>query len=90
MALQHLTTVVPDLIISDLMMPEMDGFEFVSQVKNNAIWRQIPVVILTAKDLTQAERNQLNAQVARIFQKGNYQREELLQEVHQCLLNLMS
>lgn len=90
MALQHLTTVVPDLIISDLMMPEMDGFEFVSQVKNNAIWRQIPVVILTAKDLTQAERNQLNTQVARIFQKGNYQREELLQEVHQCLLNLMS
>jgi CheY-like chemotaxis protein/anti-sigma regulatory factor (Ser/Thr protein kinase) len=89
MALQHLTTVMPDLIISDLMMPEMDGFELVDRIKSNILWKQIPVVILTAKDLTQAERNHLNAQVARIFQKGNYQREELLQEVHQCLLNLM-
>lgn len=87
-ALQHLQTIIPDLIISDLMMPEMDGFELVSKVKASDKWRGIPVVILTAKDLTQSDRVLLNDKVARIFQKGNYQRDELLREVHQCLVNL--
>ena len=41
----------PDLILLDLMMPEMDGFEFVEQLRANAAWREIPVVVVTAKDL---------------------------------------
>jgi len=75
----------PDLILTDLMMPEMDGFEFVARLRENAKWRFIPIVVLTAKEMTVEERKLLNHGVERIFQKGHYQREELLKELKECL-----
>ena len=63
------------------MMPEMDGFEFLQQFRHNEQWRQIPVIVLTAKDLTPADRERLNGQVNDILQKGASSREELLQQV---------
>ena len=63
------------------MMPEMDGFRFVSELRQNTAWRLIPVVVVTAMDLTQQERRQLEGEVERILQKGAYSRDELLQEV---------
>jgi CheY-like chemotaxis protein len=69
------------LILLDLMMPEMDGFEFVAELRQHEEWHTIPIVIVTAKDLTPEDRLRLNGSVERILQKGAYCREELLQEV---------
>jgi PAS domain S-box-containing protein len=76
----------PDLILTDLMMPEIDGFEFVAQLRENPQWRFIPIVVLTAKEMSSEERKLLNHGVERVFQKGHYQREELLKELKECLL----
>ena len=80
-ALEALRAAAPSLVLLDLMMPEMDGFEFLQQFRHNEQWRQIPVIVLTAKDLTPADRERLNGQVNDILQKGASSREELLQQV---------
>jgi hypothetical protein len=80
-ALDRVDEQPPDLILLDLMMPEMDGFEFVTHLRQTKAWRSIPIVVITAKDLTPKERAQLNTTVARILQKGAYSREELLTQV---------
>jgi signal transduction histidine kinase/CheY-like chemotaxis protein len=72
----------PVLVLLDLMMPEMDGFELLERMRGDGGWRDIPVIILTAKDLTRAEVDQLNGHVVRILQKGAYQRSDLLTEIH--------
>ena len=72
----------PALVLLDLMMPEMDGFELLERMRRNEGWREIPVVVVTAKDLTRAEVDQLNGRVVKILQKGAYQRSELLTEIH--------
>ena len=61
----------PDLILLDLMMPEMDGFEFIAALKNNFAWRHIPIVIITASNLTPEERLELSGQATQIFSKGS-------------------
>jgi CheY-like chemotaxis protein len=80
-ALEQLATAQPELILLDLMMPEMDGFEFVVELRQNPLWRTIPIVVITAMDLTEEERNRLNGSVIQILQKGAYSRDELLLEV---------
>jgi CheY-like chemotaxis protein len=80
-ALQQLTATKPDLMLLDLMMPEMDGFEVVSAMRNDDRWRAIPIVVITAKDLTDTDRARLNGNVAKIFRKGTIGRDELLREL---------
>jgi CheY-like chemotaxis protein len=63
------------------MMPEMDGFEFITELRKTPEWRTIPVVVITAMDLSQEERHRLNGFVTQILQKGDYSRDELLLEV---------
>jgi GAF domain-containing protein/CheY-like chemotaxis protein len=84
-ALERLNERVPGAILLDLMMPEMDGFEFLNALHGREAWQQIPVVIVTAKDLSAEERERLNGSVVRILQKGAYDREELLAEVRTLL-----
>jgi CheY-like chemotaxis protein len=60
----------PGLILLDLMMPEVDGFGFLRQLRAKAEWRDIPVVVLTAKDVTADDRRRLGGQADRILQKG--------------------
>src|ERR1700722_546534 len=60
----------PALILLDLMMPEMDGFEFLDTFNSHADWRHVPVVVITAKELTAVERGLLSGQARSVIQKG--------------------
>ncbi len=85
LALEQVVKQVPSLILLDLMMPEMDGFTFVSELRSHFQWREVPIVVVTAKDLTSEDRLRLSGSVERIMQKGSYKREELLAEVKRIL-----
>src|SRR5439155_17580671 len=80
-ALEQMRKIRPDLILLDLMMPEMDGFQFLDEVRKCEGWRSIPVIVVTAKELTPEDRQRLNGSVEKILQKGAYSREELIREV---------
>jgi CheY-like chemotaxis protein len=80
-ALERVAEQRPELILLDLMMPEMDGFEFVAALRTRADWRDIPIVVITAKDITVEDRLRLNGYVEKVLQKGLYNRGELLAEV---------
>jgi len=84
-ALERVREAPPGLILLDLMMPEMDGFEFVDEFRRHEGWRTIPIVVVTAKDLSPAERQRLNGYVERILQKGAYSRDALLAEVRELV-----
>jgi threonine synthase len=67
MARQHL----PDLIVSDLTMPGIDGFGFVEELKLDPRTKNIPIVVVSAKDITIEERNRLNGHIEALYQKGS-------------------
>ena len=80
-ALQRVSQNRPHLILLDLMMPEMDGFEFAATLNQRPEWRGIPIVVLTAKDLTDEDRLRLNGYVEKVIQKSVQSRAELLRQV---------
>ncbi len=84
-ALERLDDVRPSVILLDLMMPEMDGFEFVAEFRRHEAWRAIPIVVVTAKDLSQDDRERLNGHVQKILQKGTHGRDQLLAEVRELV-----
>jgi PAS domain S-box-containing protein len=84
-ALERVAEAIPALILLDLMMPEMDGFQFLDALRADERRRSIPVAVITAKDVTVGERERLADQVERILQKGAYAREELLAEIRRLL-----
>ena len=69
-ALRLLREERPSVILLDLMMPEMDGFEFLDEVRRHEEWRDIPIVVITARDVTAEDRARLNGRVETIIQKG--------------------
>jgi signal transduction histidine kinase/DNA-binding response OmpR family regulator len=79
LAIGALASARPDVIILDLMMPNMDGFELLDELRSRVEWRDIPVVVITAKDLTGEDRERLNGGVERIIQKSD--RDEMLREL---------
>jgi CheY-like chemotaxis protein len=80
-ALERVAECRPELILLDLMMPEMDGFQFIAELRQKPEAQQIPIVVITAMSLTEAERQRLNGSVIQVLQKGAYSREELLEQV---------
>ncbi len=74
----------PGLVLLDLMMPEMDGFEFVEHLRKRGDSPSIPVVVVTAKDLTEADRARLRGTVEKVIQKGDQSR-EVVNEVRRVL-----
>lgn len=80
-ALECVAQTQPDLILLDLMMPEMNGFEFIDALRDNPAWRSLPIVIITAHDLSPSDYLRLKGDVEQILQKGAYSRDQLLQEV---------
>jgi CheY-like chemotaxis protein len=86
--LEQVVAQQPQLILLDLMMPEMDGFEFVARLRKMPTGQSIPVVVVTAKDVTPEDRLKLNGYVEQILRKGAYSREELLGEVRDLVIKL--
>jgi signal transduction histidine kinase/DNA-binding response OmpR family regulator len=81
----------PSLILLDLMMPDMDGFEFLDELRQRPQLRSIPVIVITAKDLSEEDRMYLNGSlflsgsVKQVLQKGRFDKQQLLDEVHQLV-----
>ena len=85
-ALKQIAAQQPDLIVLDLMMPEMDGFEFLRQLRAEKTTRSIPVLVVTAKELTQPDRERLtNNGVYELVQKGRIDRQNLIGRVRRLL-----
>ncbi len=72
---------LPDLIILDLMMPEMDGFTVIEALRAKQETATIPVIVATAKELTPDEKNRLGGQIQSLMQKGDFLNDEFLEEV---------
>ena len=89
-ALTLMKSTKPGAIILDLMMHNMDGFEFIHKLQNHPDWQSVPVIVITAKELTGKEREFLNSRVQKIFQKGAYERSSLLSEVTKLLSKALS
>jgi signal transduction histidine kinase/CheY-like chemotaxis protein len=79
----------PDLIVLDLTMPRMDGFQFLTELRKNTAWSAIPVIIVTAMDLTPEDHQRLNGHVNQVLQKGAYKQDQLLAEVRGLVMNVM-
>jgi len=77
-ALEQMMKQKPDIILLDLMMPEMDGFEFIEKLKTNKEWLDIPIIVLTAKDLSAEDHRQLNGYVEQVINKKQHTVEELI------------
>ena len=80
-ALSRLETEPADVILLDLLMPEMDGFAFLDELRKHDQLKELPVVVLTAKDLTEQDHAWLNGGVARVLQKGASGRDDILNEL---------
>ncbi len=72
---------LPDLVILDLMMPEMDGFTVIEALRAKPETATIPVIVATAKELTPDEKNRLGGQIQSLMQKGDFLNDEFLEEV---------
>ena len=75
----------PRLILLDLMMPVMDGFSFLAEVRARSEWQQIPVIVITAKDLTADDRDRLNDWVEEVLEKNAYTRDQLMERVSDAI-----
>ncbi|HAB18214.1 MAG TPA: response regulator [Verrucomicrobiota bacterium] len=83
--LERLSVRIPGVILLDLMMPEMDGFSFMEALRRRPDCRQVPVIVVTAKDLTTEDRSRLNGHVIEILQKGGYSTSELIEEIRTAI-----
>ncbi len=75
----------PDLIVMDLTMPDLDGFSLLESFKNDPEVANIPVVVISAKTLTPADRARLEGRAESLWQKGAFNTRELVQHVVQTL-----
>jgi PAS domain S-box-containing protein len=84
-ALDMMPDVQPRLILLDLMMPVMDGFGFLAAMRARPEWRHVPVIVITAKDLTAEDRARLAGNVEEVLEKTAYTREQLLEHVRDAV-----
>jgi adenylate cyclase len=88
-ALDRLAQAPADIILLDLIMPEMDGFELAAELHRSAVWRDIPVIVVTAADLSEEDHRRLNGAVERVIHKSALSRDELLAELHDLIGHLL-
>jgi threonine synthase len=75
----------PDLILLDLMMPGLDGFGVIEALKEDERLRDVPVIVVTAQDLTSTERYRFGDQVRRLLQKGSFLSTDILEDIKEIL-----
>ncbi len=75
----------PDLVLLDLMMPEVDGFAILDTMKSDQELRDIPVIVITAKDLTNDDYRRLSGRIESLLQKGEFMEEELFESISDVL-----
>lgn len=80
-ALERVAEEPPGIILLDLMMPVMDGFEFLNLLRRQPGHEHIPVVVITAKDLNTEDRERLTGSVSQVIQKGAVDRDKLLHDI---------
>jgi PAS domain S-box-containing protein len=83
--LKRLNEETPDVVLLDLNMPNMDGFEFAEAMRSDPRWQDIPIVVLTARTLTPEDRQRLNGNVQRVLSKGGLDRVGLLREIRRAI-----
>jgi len=76
---------LPNLVILDLMMPELDGFGVMEELQSNPDTMDIPIIVVTAKELTNEEKKRLNGHIQSLMQKGDFLSDELLDEIRALL-----
>jgi len=76
----------PDLIILDLMMPDVDGFQVINTVDQDPALSSIPIIVISAKTLTATERRLLNSQTEALLQKGTFTDQELIEQINHYLM----
>jgi signal transduction histidine kinase/CheY-like chemotaxis protein len=84
-ALDRLRQDKPDVILLDLMMPEMDGFAVVAALQKEAAWRDIPVVVITARDLDAKDRERLNSGVQTVLVKETFRAADLVERIRRVV-----
>jgi CheY-like chemotaxis protein len=84
-ALEHLNDKKPSLILLDLNMPVMNGFEFLTRLRTNTQWQSVPVIVLTGEQLSAEQQTFLNSRVALTVQKQQHSRGELISHIHQLM-----
>ena len=82
-ALDLLRANKPDVILLDLMMPEMDGFEIVAALQEEPLWRDVPVIVITARDLDAKDRQRLNSGIHSVLLKNTFRPTELVERIRQ-------
>ena len=80
-ALDRLKEKPPDILLLDLMMPEMDGFQLVATLQEHPTWRDIPVIVITARDLSMEERARLNSGIETVLLKEQFSPADLIEKI---------
>lgn len=83
--LRLIRQVRPNLVILDLMMPGLDGFAIVEAMKADKKLKDIPIIVITAKELSAIERQRLNGKIKALLQKGSFMDSDLLNDIRQAL-----
>jgi CheY-like chemotaxis protein len=86
-ALQLAASAPPDLVLLDLLMPEVSGFDVVERLRSRPATRAIPIIILTAKDLTEDDKAQLNGRVSRILARRSTGAADLLSQLQEVIVH---
>jgi CheY-like chemotaxis protein len=84
-ALARLQESKPDVILLDLMMPEMDGFQVVAALQKESAWRDIPVIVITSLDLTAKDRERLNSGVEFVLVKETFRPDDLVARIRRLV-----